>query len=155
MSEYNGYDVRLLWAGAAVGQVRDVKGPGTEQDAIDVTTRDDAGADQFVGGLRDGGEVAFDVIYDPGLASQTVLRAALEAGTLAMVELHATEIETARPGGMRGFGRVTEFEPGAPMRDALIADVTIQWSGVPAQIDYLVDHVGNFLVTAAGKYLIA
>lgn len=155
MAKYSGYDAKLAWQGVVVGQVRDVGGPALQQEAIDVTTRDDLDQDQYVGGLRDGGDLSFDVIYDPALASQTALRTALENGTRGMGELYTTAIGTAQPGGLRFFGKVTGFQPNAPMRDALTADVSIKLSHRPAQIDYLVDHAGNPIVTAAGKYVIA
>lgn len=155
MSKYSGYDAKFSWEGVVVGQVRDVGGPAFKQDAIDVTTRDDADVDQFVGGLRDGGDLSFDVIYDPDMASQTALRTALETGARGMGEVYMTNIDTPRPGGLRFFGRVTGFQPNAPMRDALTADVGVKLTHQPAQIDYLVDHAGNSILTAAGKYVIA
>lgn len=154
MSEYGGYEVRLMWNGVAVGQVRDVGGPATQQEAIDVTTRDDAGSDQYIGGLLAGGEVAFDLVYDPGLDTQTVLRTALDAGSVGMGELHTGNQATDTPDGQRYFALVAGFEPSAPMRNALAADVMLALTSTPAPIIYLVDHAGNYLVTAAGKYLI-
>lgn len=155
MAGYSGYDSRLVWGGTAVGQVRDVRGPGMAQEPINTTTRDDGEIDTFAGGLRNGGEATFDVVYDPQDATQTVLRTAYETGAFAMIELQTTETGTQRPSGLRFFGTVTGFEPRAPMRDVLTADVTVQVSGAAAGIDYLVDHAGNFLVDHSGRYLIA
>ncbi len=155
MTARDGYSVRLVRNGAAVAQVRDVGGPALKQEAIDVTTRDDARQDQFLGGMREGGEVTFDVIYDPDEATHAAIRAATAAGSVAMIEMQNTALDTATPGGLRAFGVATGFEPKAPMRDALTADVTYMLTARPAQIDYFVDHAGNNLVTAAGKYWIA
>lgn len=154
MSAIDGYSVRLVRNGVAVAQVRDVRGPALKQDAIDVTTRDDAGDDQFIGGLREGGEVTFDLIYDPDQATHAAFPAAIAAGTVAMIEVQTTALDTLKPGGLRAFGVAIGFEPGAPMRDALTADVTYRLTSTPAGIDYLVNHAGDNLVTSAGKYLI-
>lgn len=155
MSELSGYEAKFVWNGVAVGQVRDLRGPALQQDPINVTTRDDGEQDQFVGGMRDGGEVTLDVVYDPALPTQTVLREALAAGAAGMGEMQMTETGTTKPGGLRFFALVTGFEPTAPMRDALAADVSVKLSHAPAGIDYLVTHAGDQLVTETGKFLIA
>lgn len=155
MSEYAAYDVQLIWDGTVVGQVRDISGPATTADAIDVTTRDGGGEDEYIGGLKDGGEVTFDVIYDPDLATQTVLLTAISNGTIALAELRTLLVDTDHPTGLRFFAQVGAFTPKAPMRDALTADVVCRLMAPLAEIDYLVDELANYLVDHSGNYLIA
>lgn len=147
-----GYEAQLVRNGAEIAQVRDIGGPGMKQDAIDVTTREDGGNDQFLGGLKEGGQVTFDLVYDPGLAGHQAIPAAFAAGTVAAMQLRLNDAET--PEGYRFSAFPTGFAPKAPLRDALTADVTYQVTGAPVPFVYLVDHLGNSLVTAAGSYLI-
>ncbi len=153
MASNHGYRARLVRNGAEIAQVRDISGPGIKQDAIDVTTRDDGGSDQFLGGLRDGGLVQFDLIYDPGLAGHQSFQAAIASGAVDAMQLHLTAGD--RPEGSRFAARTTKFDPKAPLRDALAADVTYQLTGAPVPFFYLVDHAGNNLVASANTYLIA
>lgn len=153
MAKNSGYGAQLIRNGAEIAQVRDISGPGIKQNAIDVTTREDGGADKFLGGLKDGGPVTFDLIYDPGLAGHQAIPAAFAAGTVASMQLRLTDSEP--PEGYRFAAHPTGFAPKAPMRGAQTADVTYQVTGAPVPFTYFVDHAGNNLVTHAGAYLIA
>lgn len=153
MAKNSGYGAQLIRNGAEIAQVRDIAGPGMKQDAIDVTTREDGGQDQFLGGLRDGGQVTFDLAYDSGLAGHQAIPAAFAAGTVAAMQLRLTDAET--PEGYRFDAHPTAFAPKTPMRGAQTADVTYQVTGAPVPFAYFVDHAGNYLVTHANSYLIA
>jgi hypothetical protein len=154
MSEYSGSLPILRWNGdTEIGQVRDINGPALQQANVDVTVRGDA--DQvYLGGLRDGGEVTFDLIYDPNLATQTILRTALEAGTINMLEFALLRTSTVNPPGFRFFALVTAFTPKAPLADALAADVTFQLTKTVSGLLYLVDETGEYLVDETTQYLI-
>lgn len=51
---------------AAIASVTNVSGPETERDTYDVTAHDSAnGWREFIGGLKDGGEISLEINYDP------------------------------------------------------------------------------------------
>ena len=49
----------------AIGNVTSVKGPEMERATYDVTAHDGDGWKEFIGGLKDGGEVTLGLNYDP------------------------------------------------------------------------------------------
>lgn len=155
MTTYVGFDTLLRWNGnTVIGQVRDITGPGTQQAAINVTTRESRD-DEYLGGLRDGTEVTFDIVYDPALATQTILTTALANQTTHLVELLMVTPTATLPDGWRFFAMVAGFTPKAPLADALTADVTLRTTLAVAEIDYLIDHDANNLVDELTNYLIA
>lgn len=135
MAKFSGYDVLLkVKQGAsyvAVAQVRDLTGPGLKQDTNEVTHRDGNKWREFVGGLKDGGEVSFDVVYDPDLTTH----AAGAAPGLAYMLMNGTvgDFQLAFPDPSPTTctfnALVTSFQPNAPMGDALTADVTLKITG--------------------------
>ena len=51
-----------------IGEATDISGPEQERDTIEVTSHQSPnGFREWVGGLSDGGEVSFEVRYDPAL----------------------------------------------------------------------------------------
>lgn len=134
MAKYSGYDVDLGvddGAGGFMGiaHLRDIAGPGIGNETTETTCRDSGGWKEYVGGLKDGGEVTFDVVYDPTGATHdgsTGLVALADSG-----EVKGWQV--LWPGGVAWTfdGIVTKLEPKAPMADALTADVTIKISGQP------------------------
>ncbi len=137
MAKYAGYDALLkVKSGASYGtiaQVRDVAGPALKQETVEVTHRDGNKWRERVGGLKDGGEVTFDVIYDPDLASHAAGSAPgfvymLQNGTIGDFQLVLPDATNTT---CTFFALVTSVEPKAPMGDALTADVTLQITGAP------------------------
>lgn len=64
MTVYAGEKVQLS-VGSAVAQVVSISGPTESRETIDITTLDSTSREFRVSGLRDGGEVSFDVYFDP------------------------------------------------------------------------------------------
>lgn len=137
MAKYAGYDVALkVKSGGSyvtIAQVRDISGPALKQDAVEVTHRDGSKWREFVGGLRDGGEVTFDVVYDPDQTTQAAgsapgLAYMLANGTLGDFQLAFPD---TTPTTCQFYALVTAFSPKAPMADALTADATLKLSGAP------------------------
>ncbi len=53
-----------------IANVTGIKGPGRKRETIDVTAHDSPEQYmEFIGGLKDGGEVQLDINYDPGNAT--------------------------------------------------------------------------------------
>lgn len=135
MSKYAGYDVLLKVKNAGtyttIAQVRDINGPSLKQDATEVTVRGGSMWREYIGGMKEGGEVALDVLFDPALATHAATAAPglvhmLNNGTLGDFQLVFPGTATCT-----FFALVTGVEPKAPMADALRADVKLKTSGAP------------------------
>ena len=113
-----------------VGQVRDISGPSMTQDAVEVTARDTNKWRAFTPGLRDGGEVTFDLIYDPDLTSHSATNATtglvnfLLTGTAKTFRLIMSDTNFFSFSGI-----VTAFTPESPLEDAMTASCTIKVTG--------------------------
>lgn len=71
-----------------IAEVRDVSFPSTEADEHEVThLKSPDRYKEFISGLRDGGECTATINYDPGSASDLLLAAASETGTLRKVRI--------------------------------------------------------------------
>lgn len=110
----------------AIANVTDITPPAIERETLDVTAHDSPEAwREFVGGLKDGGEVEIEVNYDPR-----------EHDTL-VTDFDDTEPRNYKitwPGtlGSWAFAAIlTNFEPEAPHDDKLAASLTFKVSGKP------------------------
>ena len=123
---------------ATVAEVMDISGPGMSRAAIDVTTQDSAGKwREFIKGLKDPGEVTFDIKYVPTAATHK--NAA--QGLLAELDDDSTTLRNFKlifpDSGSTTWsfsGFVSGFEPSAPVENELTASVTIQLSGAPTLV---------------------
>lgn len=134
MSKFAGKDVSLKVEISSVyttiAQIRDLNPPNLEQTPIDVTNRDGSGWMEFIGGLKNGGEVTFDIVYDP---DQTTHSASASGGLITL--LSAGTLNNFRitwpdptPVTFTFAALVTKFAPKAPLNDKLAADVTLKVS---------------------------
>lgn len=119
----------------AIANIADISGPGLSRETIDVTAHDSPnGYRQHVGGLKDGGEVSFDVNYDPlvhdTLVADLDLTASGGAKNWKVTFPKSTGQTTA--GNTWTFAAImTAFEASAPIGDKLSATVTLKISGKP------------------------
>jgi len=112
---------------AAVANVTTIGGPELSREVIDVTSHDSQDAYQeFVGGLKNGGEVSLEINYDPRVHDSLA------------ADLDDSEPRTYRivwpvtPAATWEFKAVmTQFSPEAAHDDKLTAEVTFQVSGKP------------------------
>lgn len=138
MAKYAGHDVTFAWdpaggtAYATIAQIVDLSGPGLARNAIDTTTRDNATAfwRTFVKGFKDAGEMTFNVLFDPSLASHSSA-----AGLLSDYNDDSTEASfrvTFPDAAVWTFGGfLTDFSITAPLDDNLGGDITVKISGQP------------------------
>jgi len=111
----------------AIADPTSISGPGLSRETIDVTSHGSVdGWMEFLGGLKDGGEVSIDVNYDP-----------------ANHDFLVDDFEDAAPRNYQivfpdpdettwSFGAIlTGFEPEAPYDDKLAASLTFKVSGKP------------------------
>lgn len=109
-----------------VARLGDVEGPSTERETHDVTTHDAPDAHrEFVGGLKDGGEVSVDVQYDPA-----------DHNTL-LADYDDTEPRNWRLVWPNNLGEITfaailtGFQPAGPVDGTMTASLTWKVSGKP------------------------
>lgn len=135
MAEYSGYgatlSIYITNAYTAIAQIRDITGPSMALDAVEVSHRDSAWK-KFVAGQIDGGEVTFDLIYDPD--STTHVAGSRGGLNYALTTRQREQFKVTFPDAAAAttaifYGYVTKFTPKEPMNDALTADVTIKVDG--------------------------
>jgi predicted secreted protein len=109
----------------AVADITALSPPGVSRNTIDVTSHDSEDAwMEFVGGLKDGGEVSFEVNYQPDL--HDALLADLDA--VDAISWRVTFPDTT---AWTFDAILTGFEPDAPFDDKLSASLTLKVTGKP------------------------
>lgn len=109
---------------AAIANVTALSPPGLSRETLDVTAHDSPnGYMEFLGGLKDPGEVSFDVNYDPEQHDALV----------ADFEDQAINYKVTFPNGTTWTfpAILTGFEPDAPYDDKLSASISLKVSGKP------------------------
>jgi predicted secreted protein len=110
-----------------VANVVSITGPGISRATIDVTAHDSPnGYMEFLGGLRDGGEVSMEINWEPDNDTHQQLITDLDSST-------PIDYRVEFPGGATWTfdGILTGFEPSAPHDDKLSASVTFKVTGKP------------------------
>lgn len=109
----------------AIANVTSISGPGLSRETIDVTAHDSPdGWMEFVGGLKDAGEVSADINYDP--SKHDTLVADFDDDEPRNYQLVFPD------GTTWSFAAIlTGFEPEAPYDDKLAASLTFKVTGKP------------------------
>lgn len=133
MANYAAFGTLLKIAGTTVAGVTNIGGPGLTLETIDVTNHSSTSAwREFVGGLKDGGEISVDIVFDPVAATHKNASGGLLylLTTRASASFTITFPDTgATVWTFTAF--VTSFEVGAPVADGLTASVTLKITGAP------------------------
>ena len=110
----------------SIANVTDITPPGLERETLDVTSHGSPDAwREFIGGLKDGGEVEIEVNYDP--REHDALVADFEDDAPRNYK-----ILWPKALGSWAFAAVLKnFEPEAPHDDKLAASLTFKVSGKP------------------------
>ncbi|MDT0568862.1 phage tail tube protein [Streptomyces sp. DSM 3412] len=109
-----------------IANVTDITPPGIERETYDVTAHDSEDAwREFIGGLKDGGEVELDLNYDPREHDS------LLADFADAVPRSYKVVWPGTLGNWAFKAIITNFEPEAPHDDKLAASVTYKVSGKP------------------------
>jgi predicted secreted protein len=110
---------------AAIASITSIAGPGLKREVIDVTAHDSPnGWMEFLGGLKDGGEVSFDINRRP--AVHDVLIADFEDD-----EPRSYRVEWPSGAAWTFDGILTGYEADSPYDDKLSASVTLKVTGQP------------------------
>lgn len=111
----------------ALANLTNIEGPGLERETIEVTAHNSVEAwKEFLGGLKDGGEVSLDVNYDPAL--HDTLIADFDDDEPRNYRLVFPDA-AATTWTFKAI--LTEFNPEAPFDDKLAASITFKVSGKP------------------------
>lgn len=114
-----------------IANVTSINPPSMERETIDVTAHDSAdGWMEFLGGLKDGGEVSADVNYDP--SEHDVLVADFEDESPRNYRIVFPDAD-ATTWSFKAI--LTGFEPEAPYDDKLAASLTWKVTGKPTLTD--------------------
>ena len=114
-------------AGTVIGELTNIGGPNQSADAIEVTNHQSPdGFREFIGGLKDGGEVTFEGNFLGGDAGQVAIGASFISGAVESFVI-------VFPNGYTWTfsGIVTAREVSPPMDDKLPFSGTIKISGKP------------------------
>lgn len=110
----------------AIANVTSVKGPELERDTYDVTAHDSTdGWKEFIGGLKDAGEVTLNINYDPRVHDDLVADFDDDV---------ARDYKLVFPGALGEWdlkGFLTGFSQEAPVDDKLSAELKIKVTGKP------------------------
>lgn len=112
-----------------LGEVTNVTPPALARDAIDASHEQSPNAwREFIGGMKDGGEVSLELNFVPGSASTARLIAAFEQQAAISCKI----VFPDSPATTWTFDTIiTEFAPEAPLDDKMAASVTLKVSGQP------------------------
>lgn len=114
-----------------IANATSIEGPGMERETIDVTAHDsENGWMEFVGGLKDGGEVEVEINYDP--SEHDTLLDDFEDDEPRNYRLVFPD-EAATTWSFQAI--LTEFSPEAPYDDKLAANLTFKVTGKPTFSD--------------------
>ena len=112
---------------ASVGTIRDVTPPGLSRDAVETTHMSSVEKwREFIGGLKDGGEMQFEMSFDPGSTETVAFHTEINADTAGYYKLTFPDATEWGFGGL-----VTDIGPSTPLDDKMVADITIKLSGKP------------------------
>jgi predicted secreted protein len=108
-----------------IAMVKDIKGPGRSLGTEEVTNQSSTAA-EFVAGVPDSGEVAFDMNYDPADTGHQGLITDMTSRTLRNFKIVFPDTGSAEY-AFAAF--VTKFETDMKVKGALTASVTLKISG--------------------------
>jgi predicted secreted protein len=121
---------------AEIGQITNLSGPSYEKETIDVTHMGSAGGfREFLGGLKDAGEISCDVLLDPVTADTSKHKAALTSleGTDIPVPC---ELACGTVAKFTFNAIVTGFSVELPLEDGKqTASISLKISGKPTLAD--------------------
>jgi predicted secreted protein len=111
----------------AIASVTDISAPGLARDTIDTTAHDTPDKwREFIGALKDGGEVSFDINYNPNV--HDTLLADFDDVTPRSYRI-VFPTTPQRTWTIKAI--MTGFEPSAPVDDKLSASLSFKVSGKP------------------------
>jgi predicted secreted protein len=139
MAKMSAFKTKIAWDSAGgssfteIAQVRAITPPSISRSEIDVTTHDSPnGWMEYIKGLKDGGEISFEIIFDPSLGTHDAITGLLSDfnDDTSIANWRIIFPDTANT-TWTTLGFLTGFEADAPTDDALTASITIKVTGQP------------------------
>ena len=123
----SGKNTTFTFQNQVIGQIVDIIGPNQTKTQIDCTTLDSPGSyREFIGGLRDGGQLDLTLILNPSSSTDNLLRSNFE---LNSDEAKVCSINLAGSGTTLNFsGSVFAMSHAIPLDDYISMDCTIRVS---------------------------
>lgn len=114
-----------------VAQIRDISGPSFKRDAIETTARDSTDMwREYVKGMKSGGDISLDVVFDPDLATHDDSTGILgDFYSDSTVYSWLITFPDTTPTTFKFKGIVTGFDLASPMEKEISAKIKIQVSG--------------------------
>ena len=141
MGAYGGKDVILKIGDGAesaeeftpVGQLIDISGPSMTRSVVEIAHRGLTDFwKEFLPGLKDAGEVTFNVAFDAALTSHTTWLAEMASEDVRNFELDFPSSASAGATTWSFSGIMTGYAPTGPHEGQLTADIIIKLSGQPS-----------------------
>lgn len=128
-----------------IARVKDIDGPSMSRDTIDTTHQlSTGGTKEFLASLADGGEVTFDIGYNPSSATHDQTTGLLKFMGETTTRNWKLVFPVAGATGFWGYnfkGMVTKFAAKAPVAGELTASITIKVAGNITQADIDIDEI--------------
>ena len=123
----------------ALTNLNDITGPEVSVEPIDVTTHDSAdGFGESIPGLADGGEVSFEMQFDPSSVAHETLYADVAARQMHNWRLQLPGFASTTAGGYVQFaGFLTKVGMGLPVKGSITAPISIKVSGKPTYFKFV------------------
>lgn len=137
MTEYVGRATELHWDQAGgtsftkLAQIRDISLPSITREEIDTSHRDQNFWRTFAKGMKDAGEITFDIMFDPALATHSSAAGLLSDFNDDGTALPNWKIIFPDLTEWTSLGFVSGFDGDSPQDDALTADLSVKLSGQP------------------------
>ena len=123
MAKIRSFGTAITVATNAVGGLTEINNGGTEANIIEVTNHGSAdNSKEFIGGLKDGGEVSLSGFYDYSDVGQAYIRNNI-GGSATCVLTYSSGSKITFTGIIKSAGE------GAPLDDAVPFSATIKVSG--------------------------
>lgn len=118
-----------------IAEVKNISGPSMSRDTFDLTTHSSTGSwREFGTGLKDAGEVSFDINYVPTNATHRLSTGVLGDFNSGVRRNYQLVFPNAGATTWSFSGFVTSFETSAPVDDLLGASITIKLTGAPTLV---------------------
>lgn len=122
----------VLTLGSAIANLTGISGPNLSADTIDVTTHDSAdGFREFIGGLKDGGEISLEGNFTDAAAANVLITLFSSGEVTSGATLTVPSTDTSGTAILTFDGIVTGYEIDAPHDDKITFSATIKVTGKP------------------------
>ena len=133
---------KVLGVWEDIASLLSISGPSSTRDTVDSTTLgDEDGFRDFIAGLKDGGTMNFDLLFNKG--QYTGLIDDFDTDTPATYQIF---FAGAQAGAIQFEGLITDFPMSIPLDDKVSISVTIKVTGgitIPDNGPYLIEYDAN------------